>query len=276
MKRTIIAGIAVCLIASLASCRAKPHLPDQPVVASLEHLRMVVGNSAMVANPEYRLVGHELEPVPEGYEFQFLGIAPKPNDGQNFSFGSPFKALIGRSGEVRDVTKLRPTDLSSAITEFGSGVRKIHAENPPHEFKRGTMATVLIEFERPETEKSLGLENGPAEDVFLSRQRPGARPIFWSSQTGCSDKDLPDPCIDYSSVSQIRSWVSQLAAADGDVLSKFGLNLSDLQRAAADGLIYGIIMDVSPYALRRRLKEGNIRAVWVAEVRICPIKKECP
>ncbi|MET7337076.1 hypothetical protein [Nonomuraea sp. NPDC005650] len=276
MKRTIIAGIAVGLTVLLASCGENLLPVDQSVGVSLEHLRTVLGNSAMVANPEYRFVGHDLEPVPEGYEFQFLGTAPKPNDGQTFSFESPFKALISRSGEVRDVTRLRPTGLSPAIAEFGSGVRRVHAESPPHEFKRGTMATVLIEFERPETERSLGIEDGPSEDVFLSRQRPGARPIYWSGQTGCSTKDLPDPCIDYSSISQFRSWVSQLAEADGGVLSKFGLNLPDLRQAAADGLIYGIIVDVSPYALRRRLKGGNIRAVWVAEVRICSIKKECP
>ncbi|MFI7707641.1 hypothetical protein [Nonomuraea sp. NPDC049480] len=278
MKRSFIAGIVVCLL-PLVSCVAevKPRHPDETVVVSPKHLWTVVGNSAMVANPEYRfLMGDELEPAPGGYEFRFVGTAPKPNDGQPVSFESPFTALITMSGDVRNVSKLRSTSLSPAIAEFGSGVRNVRPENLPREFERGTMATALIEFDKPETEKSLGLEDGPSEDVFLSRQRPGARPIYWSSQAGCSSNGLPDPCIDYSSVSQFRSWVSQLTAADGRILGRFALNLADLQRAAADGLIYGIIVDVSPYGLRQRLKRGNIRAVWVAEVRACPIKKECP
>ncbi len=279
MKRSIIAGIAVCLTLPLVSCAAEveSHQSDGKVVASPKHLWTVVGNSAMVANPEYRfLMGGELEPVPGGYEFRFAGTAPKPNDGQSVSFESPFAALITVSGDVQNVAKLRSTGLSPAIAEFGSGVRGVHPENLPREFKRGTMATVLIEFDKPETEKSLGIEDGPSEDVFLSRQRSGARPIYWSSQAGCSSNGLPDPCIDYSSVSQFRSWVSQLTMADGRVLDSFGLNLADLQRAAVNGRIYGIIVDVSPYGLRQRLKRGNIRAVWVAEVRTCPAKKECP
>lgn len=280
VKRLAIAGVAACLMLSLVACKGeeKPPPAERPVAVPLEHLWAVVGNAAMMANPEYRFLmeGSELASLSGGYEFQFTGVASPPEIRPFISFGSPFKLRLGLAGEVRDVSRMRPTGLTAAIAEFGSGVQRSSGAEVLRNIDPGTMVTALIEFKEPKTEKSLGLEDGPAEDIFLSRKRAGARPLYWPGHEGCSSKGLAEPCIDYSSVSQFRSWVSQLTSADEPVLNEFGLNIADLRRAAGDGLIYGIIVDVSPYGLRQRLKKGNVQAVWVAEARTCRRKKDCP
>ncbi|MER5645562.1 hypothetical protein [Streptosporangium sp. NPDC002524] len=300
MKRSLTAGVIVGFLLFLTSCtteglpqsnlRAEQsglrtqesdlqgHRPDMPTAVTNDHLLTVVGNAAMVANPEHKFImgGSELWPVLGGYEFRFTGIAARPYAGPSISFESPYWVKMSPSGEVRDVSKLPPTGLTAAVDEFGSGARGISGVESLSELKPGVMTTTVIEFKKPVTEKSLGLENGPARDVFLSRGRVGGEAMYWPAHEGCSDKGLPEPCVDYSSVSQFRSWVSTLTAEDEPILARFGLNLADLRSAAHDGLIYGIIANFAPYAIRKHAKGKNVQAVWITEIRSCPAKKDCP
>lgn len=300
VKRSSTAGAMVGLLLFLTSCTAEgsshsnlraeqsdlriresdfpAYRQEMPTAVANDHLLTVVGNAAMAANPEHKFImgGSELWPVLGGYEFRFTGTAARPYAGPSISFESPYWVKMSLSGEVQDMSKLPPTGLTAAVAKFGSGVRGVSGVESLSKLRPGVMTTTVIEFKKPVTEKSLGLENGPARDVFLSRGHVGGKAIYWPGHEGCSDKGLPEPCVDYSSVSQFRSWVLTLTAEDEPILARFGLNPVDLRRAARDGLVYGIIGNFSPYAVRKNVQGKNVQAAWITEIRPCPVKKDCP
>ncbi|WP_406315941.1 hypothetical protein OHA77_02895 [Streptosporangium sp. NBC_01639] len=230
-----------------------------------------------VANPDY-YVNYHLEPAAECDESSFagsmrIGISPRlPESGLT---GSPmlYATIRQDSPEVIDVPRLEPWKLTEALIAFGDETAEAR-NREVIELLRGLNAfkfhvQAVIELENPLNEEEVrGLHDIGIGEVALFSPGDGRKPIGWPFPYPCT-VGVFDLCGDKESKSRVgefRRWVSMLRPEDAPALEEFGLDLSNLQRRAQDGLIYGFTINNTAEAVTALAKNPKVRSVRVIEI----------
>lgn len=265
---------------SQASLMDKPVAKATPLVTR-DHLELVVKLAVIVTNPSdgLSISSGRLDDTQDGYEFHPTLVSFPTFEGQATSWQVPYVVKLDRSGRVREVSKMPENRMSRAVRQFGIGINGDGSNWILGKLRSGIRTTVLLEFKKPILERNFDTI-GRAENafpIFLSRARRSGHPIYWSGNEGCFKSSAFPRCIEYSSVEQFRSWVFQLRPEDDAILDGFGLSVAELQQIAAEGLVYGTIVDGgSPEFLRELQRNPNLAGMWIVDMRPCPPADDCP
>ncbi|WP_143590567.1 hypothetical protein [Thermoactinospora rubra] len=102
----------------------------------------------------------------------------------------------------------------------------------------------VVYLRKPMTEDELRkLWTGWVDTVLLSPSASGRKPLSWDHTTICQARGF-DACAggaERKLVTQFQRWVASLSTDDQVDLAKIGLQADVLQRASAEGRIYGFV-----------------------------------
>ncbi|MEV4461069.1 hypothetical protein [Microbispora sp. NPDC049633] len=232
----------------------------------------VVGNATRVAHPEYRV---RLQP-PEG---MFSLTLPLSVERQSSGSSSGRQDVVENPlGDLTVVPSFPSTDLTRYLREFTGGqgpdpaVKKA-AEREIGELGDAMWATALVELARPLAEPDLLDEMKPYgfgpqgwdKYFFMSPAGPGTKPVFWSTLDSCAERGL-DGCDDHSATKQFQQWVGLLTDDDRSNLRRLGLDSDVLREAAADGHVYGFMVNwMTKEDLLGLLAKPAVRDIRVVE-----------
>ncbi|KAB8184595.1 hypothetical protein [Microbispora catharanthi] len=233
----------------------------------------VLGNATQVAHPEYRM---RLQP-PDGV---FSLTLPLSFERQSSGDSNGRQEVVENAlGDLTVVPSFPSTDMTGYLREFagGKGVDPVVREAAEREVRglgKAVRATALVELTRPLAEPELVEEMKPygfgPQDMdkyfFMSSAVPAvAKPVFWSALGGCAERGLGD-CDERSATKQFQQWVGSLADDDRHNLRRLGLDLKVLRDAAADGHVYGFVVNwMTREDLLGLLGKPDVRNVYVVE-----------
>ncbi|MBE3009593.1 hypothetical protein IL992_10335 [Microbispora sp. NEAU-D428] len=182
-------------------------------------------------------------------------------------------------GDLTSVPSFPDTDMTRYLWGFAGGkgvdpaMRKA-AEREIGGLGKAVRATALVELARPVAEPELVKEMKPygfgPQDMdkyfFMSPLIPTmAKPVFWSALGGCAERGLDD-CDESSATKQFQQWVGSLADDDLHNLRRLGLDLKVLRDAAADGHVYGFVVNwMTGEDLLSLLRKPDVRNVYIVE-----------
>jgi hypothetical protein len=186
-----------------------------------------------------------------------------------------YEVIRRRSGEA-EVPQLPPTRMTPLL--YGAKPKVSHkASLLIGRLPSNVVMTAVVELDRPMTIKELKKIGDPTSiDVLLSPLRPPpgvaprtdtwkSKPLYWPSGLPCAERDRPT-CADDDQVSQFQAWVARLRDEDSKSLEEFGLDLSQMRKAAAEGLVYGYIVEGQPEVVRLDATGPEVKAAYIADI----------
>ncbi|MFC5816928.1 hypothetical protein [Nonomuraea harbinensis] len=253
---------------------------DVQVGEGREHFYVVARNGISVANPEFRFanVSWPGRPADEhsvrvAAEPQWARPGEEPYSVQSFD--------IYRN--VRGSTLISPagtSDIHKPVfpdTRMRRVLRQLGAEKQPDDsaglldhLGNGVAVTAVVELRTPMTSEQYESGYGVRGDnILISSGLAGDVPLYWDRTPACEQRRVARNCADLALFEEFRAWVALLRSADQSVLSAVGLQLPNLQEAAARGRIVGYVDDnTAPSELRLLLDDKRVRAVHIIDARL--------
>ncbi|WP_143590570.1 hypothetical protein [Thermoactinospora rubra] len=211
----------------------------------------------------------------------------------NEKYGVEFLPWIGVSPRLVSVNSLRPmftVDLAaqaSIISNLGpwrmtDAIQSLgNAQDWPQKAqqikvigKLNANATikVVVRLVKPLAEAEVRTFASNPEVFLFAPRGSDENPISWDWGTAglsCASRRGFDFCHKVqSATASFQKWVSQLRASDSAALGTLGLSLSELQEQAENVRIHGIVVQNTPEAIVRILKEPAVASAIVADAEV--------
>ncbi|GAA3532801.1 hypothetical protein GCM10022419_009930 [Nonomuraea rosea] len=243
-----------------------------------ERARVVLANAYAVGNPDYSinfkyLDDDDIQITPFGGSIE-VHVEPRPPDplferperlhSQNLHL-SPDGSI-----NVPQLPRWSMTEALSIFSDEGEATRpsKENVDELLGRLGRGVSAVAVVKLKAPLEEEDIYRMQSGSEDIDMVLLSPGdhsRKPISWSKDF-CAQRGF-EACSG-SPVQVFQRWVSLLDTSDITALAAFGLDLGELQKCAAAGLVYGFITSGDPVPMRRLLSNASIESLQVVDVRL--------
>jgi hypothetical protein len=242
-KHTAAIGLTALLIASVIWGAMSLH-----GTASITRTKLVLANGFQLSRPDYRIM------LWDGIE-----DARKPP----FSVSIPVRVIdYASTGPGTRVWLSRPvigtaewpelpaSRLTSYLKSFPERHGKAGKEEAIRDMPAELEATVLVGFSPPISEAGAGkLARSDLSErtlYILSNDTTANRfPVTWRiGGDTCANRLLPD-CEPASPHGQLRQWLSLLHDEERATLTDLGLQMEGLYKAQREGLVHGLVLNVS-------------------------------
>lgn len=243
-KRIIAIGLVALLMATALWISTSLH--SEAVIA---RTKLVLANGLQVARPDYRIM-----------LWDYIGDARKTP----FSVSVPVRILdypsIGPGARVW-ITRpligsagLRPELPASRLTEqlrsFSQMRGKVSMEEAVRDMSAKQEVAVLVRFSPPasETEARKFADmnlSGHALYILSDDTMANGFPVTWRMGGDTCVHRLLSGCDPTSPHAQLGQWLSLLQSEDSAMLADLGLRVENLYQAQREGLVHGLVLNVS-------------------------------
>ncbi|WP_155358688.1 hypothetical protein [Acrocarpospora macrocephala] len=208
----------------------------------------------------------ELVPIPNGLGTSLTTVTLDPNIGGNYDlvtvrssaatavFREGYLKGTGRSDQERRKTELFLEGLDKAISTSGLDHRKYGV-------------ALIVELDKPLTSREMESADldAVASRVLFPAIGPADLPLSWSGDN-CRPVHTP-ACDGIDEVEQFRAWLKSLRPVQREALTGKAFNLAEMQSAADDGRISGLMIDwMEPGGALEIVGNPHVRAAYLVGV----------
>ncbi|MDA0637390.1 hypothetical protein OUY22_28635 [Nonomuraea sp. MCN248] len=243
-KRAMSVGLIV--LVTVTALWMSTSLHSEEVIA---RTKLVLANGLQVARPDYRIM--LWDGVGDAKKAPFsvsvpVSILDYPSTGPGVRVWLT-RPLIGSAG-------LRPDLPASRVAEQLKTFSKIHGkvgmEAAVRDMPAEQEAAVLIKFSPPvsetEARKFADMDlSGHALYILSDDTVANGFPVTWRMGGDTCVHRLLSGCNPTSPTAQLRQWLSLLQSEDSVMLADLGLRMEGLYQAQREGLVHGLVLNVS-------------------------------